>query len=78
MKIDVKCFSTLVNEDKCDYRESTTYTLEDNQTVEDLARVAGVDINKVKIAFVNSRSVDFSTVLSDGDRVALAPASGGM
>jgi len=35
-------------------------------------------VNDVKIAFVNSRVVNFDTVLSEGDRVGLAPAVGGM
>jgi molybdopterin converting factor small subunit len=48
------------------------------QTVEDLVERAGITRDDVKIAFVNNRVVDFDTVLSDGDRVGLAPAVGGM
>ncbi len=78
MKVDLKCFSTLVNPDTCDFKESTSYILEDKQTVVDLVQRAGISREDVKIAFVNSRIVDIDTVLSDGDRVGLAPAVGGM
>jgi len=78
MKVNVKCFSTLVNPDTCDYKDSSAYDLADGQTVEDLVQRAGIAREDVKIAFVNSRIVDFDTVLSEGDRVGLAPAIGGM
>ena len=78
MKVSVKCFSTLVNPDTCDYKDSSAYDLDDGQTVEDLVQRAGIAREDVKIAFVNSRIVDFDTVLSEGDRVGLAPAIGGM
>jgi molybdopterin converting factor small subunit len=78
MKVSLKCFSKLVNEDSCDYRDSTFYELREGQTVEDLVQHAGVKRDDVKIAFVNSRKVDFDTVLVDGDQVGLAPAVGGM
>ena len=78
MKVTMKCFSTLVNQDSCDYKDSTSYDMADGQTVEDLVERAGITRDDVKIAFVNSRIVDFDTVLSDGDRVGLAPAVGGM
>lgn len=78
MKVNLKCFSTLVDPEKCDYRKSTTYELDDGQTLQDLVNRAGVESKDVKIAFVNSRKVDLDTVLSDNDRVGLAPAVGGM
>jgi sulfur carrier protein ThiS len=78
MKIDLKCFATLVNPGTCDFRESTAYTLTDGQTVADLVREAGIASKDIKIAFVNSRVVGLDAVLSDGDRVGLAPAVGGM
>ena len=64
--------------DACDFKNSTVYDLADGQTVEDLFERAGIDKKDVKIAFVNSRIVDFDTVLADGDRIGLAPAVGGM
>lgn len=78
MQVHLKCFSTLVNPETCDYKETTPYDLEDNQTVDDLVKRAGLDREDIKIAIVNGRIVDFSTVLSDGDRIGLAPAVGGM
>lgn len=78
MKVDLKCFSTLVDSETCDYKDSTPYDLTEGQTVEDLFQRAGIAREEVKIAFVNSRIVDFDTVLSDGDRVGLSPAVGGM
>jgi molybdopterin converting factor small subunit len=78
MKVDLKCFATLVSPESCNYKDSTSYDLNDGQTVADLMEHVGVASEDVKIAFVNSRRVDFDTVLSDGDRVGLAPAVGGM
>jgi len=78
MNVTLKCFSTLVNPDTCDFKESTTYELSDGQTLQDLVERAGIDGEDVKIAFVNSRKVDLDTVLSDRDQVGLAPAVGGM
>jgi molybdopterin converting factor small subunit len=78
MKVNLKCFASLVNLDSCDYKDSTEYNLDDGQTVEDLVQLAGISKEDVKIAFVNSRVVDLDTVLSDGDQVGLAPAVGGM
>jgi molybdopterin converting factor small subunit len=78
MRIELKCFATLVDPDSCNYRDSTSYVLADGQTVEDLVQHAGLAREDIKIAFVNSRIVNFDTVLSDGDQVGLAPAVGGM
>ena len=78
MKVTLKCFSKLVNPDTCDFKESTTYELDDGQTLQDLVERAGIDGEDVKIAFVNSRRVDLGTVLSDRDQVGLTPAVGGM
>jgi len=78
MKVYLKCFSTLVNPDTCDFRDSTSYDLVDGQTVGHLVERAGIARNDVKIAFVNNRKVDLDSELNDGDRVGLAPAVGGM
>ena len=78
MRINLKCFSTLVNIDTCDYKNSTEYDLAEGQTVEDLVQFAGIPREDVKIVFVNNRIVNFDTVLSGGDQVGLAPAVGGM
>jgi sulfur carrier protein ThiS len=78
MKINLKCFSSLVNPDTCDYKESTEYELAEGQTVKDLVKKAGVDMKELKIAFVNGKIVGVDTVLKNGDRVGFAPAVGGM
>ena len=78
MKVNLKCFSKLVNAETCDYKDSTPYDLDNGQSVEDLIGRAGITKEDVKIVFVNSRKVDFNTVLTDGDQVGLAPAVGGM
>jgi len=78
MKVNLKCFSKLVNAETCDYKDSTPYDLDNGQSVEDLVGRAGISKEDVKIVFVNSRKVDFNTVLTDGDQVGLAPAVGGM
>ena len=78
VKVELKCFATLVNPATCDFRESTTYEIAEGQTVGDVIDIAGIASEDVKIAFVNSRVVGIDTVLSDGDRIGLAPAVGGM
>ena len=78
MKVNLKCFAKLVDEESCDYKDSTPYELTDGQTIQDLIKHAGLAAEDVKIAFVNSRKVELDTVLSDGDQVGLAPAVGGM
>jgi len=78
MKIQLKCFATLVNPDTCDYRGSTVYEMTEGQTVEDLVQRAQIDKETLKIAFVNGRVVGLDTALTDGDLVGFAPAVGGM
>ena len=78
MKVNLKCFASLATDDSCSYKTNASYDIDEGQTVEELIRRAGIDREKVKVAFVNSRSVDLGTVLSDGDRIGLAPSVGGM
>ena len=78
MKVNLRCFSKLANQDTCDFKAYTSYDLDKGHTVEDLVERAGIAREDVKIAFVNSRIADFDTALADGDRVGLAPATGGM
>ena len=78
MKVNLKCFSKLADPETCDFRDSTEYELNDGQTVEALVERAGIDKKSVKIAFLNNRVVDLDTVLSEGDRIGLAPSVGGM
>jgi len=78
MKVNLKCFSKLVNAETCDYKGSTAYELDDGQSVGDLVSRAGLAKEDIKIVFVNSRKTNFDTVLTDGDQVGLAPSVGGM
>jgi len=78
MKVDLKCFAKLVDPGTCDFKENTSYELNEGQTVQHLLEQAAINREDVKIAFVNSRVVDLDTVLFEGDRVGLAPATGGM
>ena len=78
MRVNLKCFSTLADPETCDFRDSTEYELNNGQTVEALVERAGIDKNSVKIAFLNNKIVDLDTVLSDGDKIGLAPSVGGM
>ena len=78
MNVNLKCFSSLSNPDSCNFNGSTTYVLNEGQTVEDLIQRAGIAPGDVRIAFVNHRKSNLSTILSHGDRVGLAPATGGM
>ena len=78
MQVNLKCFSTLVNPESCDYKDSTAYELADGQTVNDLVQRAGIAKKDIKLTFINGRKADFATVLSDGDNIGLAPAVGGM
>ena len=78
MRIHLKCFSSLAASDNCDYQDTTPYDLANGDRVQDVFKLAGLDGRDVKIAFVNSRKVNFDHPLSDGDQVGLAPAVGGM
>ena len=78
MKVNMKCFATLVDTGACNFDDGTPFDLKEGQTIEGLIDVAGLKKEDVKIAFVNGRIVGFDEVLSDGDRIGLAPATGGM
>ena len=78
MNIDLVCFSKLADQESCDWNSATRYNLSEGRTVGDLATKAGIDRRDIKIAFVNRRIAGLDTVLSDGDRVGLAPAVGGL
>ncbi len=78
MKVNLKCFSKLVDPGTCEFSDSTAYDLDDGHTVKDLVARAGIDRQEVKIAFVNNRIVGLDAQLAEGDQVGLAPAIGGM
>ena len=78
MNVKLRCFSILANAESYNFSEVKLYHLAEGQTVADLVDKAGIAIKNVKVAFVNSKLVDINTVLTDGDRVGLTPAVGGM
>ena len=78
MKVNLKCFASLVNLGTCDYKESAEFELDHGQTVEDLVQLVGISKKDVFVTFVNSKVVELDTVLSEGDQVGLAPAVFGM
>jgi len=78
MKVSVKCFSSLADAETCDYRNSTTHDLSEGGTVLDLLETAGIEKSEVKIVFVNSKVAGLGEILSGGDQIGLAPATGGM
>ncbi len=78
MNIKLKCFASLVDSGTCDFNGATEYNMVNGQTIADLVEVAGLDPKEIKIAFLNNRKVDIESKLSDGDRVGLSPAVGGM
>lgn len=75
MKVALKCFATLADPDTCDFKDGTAYELENGQTVRHLIQLAGINGDDVSIVFKNSSVANLNTVLSDGDRVALTPAT---
>ena len=78
MKIYAKCFATLARESECDFRRDARFDVPAGITVQNFLRYVGVAREAVKIAFVNNRIVALDHALEEGDRLALAPAVGGM
>jgi sulfur carrier protein ThiS len=78
MKVKVKCFSTLVKENVCDYKGSTEHELPAGGTVKDLIAKLGLNMDEIKIIFVNNKEVEAGTVLKEGDQIGMSPVTGGM
>jgi sulfur carrier protein ThiS len=78
MKVSLKCFATLVKEDVCDYRDSTPHELPTGSKVSNLIEKLGFQGEEIKLVYVNNVIVPQTTLLQEGDRVAFAPATGGM
>ena len=79
MKINVKCFATLSNDDTCRHDQPKSISLsEDNATVGNLIQQVKVSEKEIATVLVNGRRSGFDLRLSDGDRVAFVPAVGGM
>jgi molybdopterin converting factor small subunit len=78
MNITMKCFATLADGDSCDWRDSTQHEISEGETVEHLVQRLNLPREEVHIVFVNGKRGGLDTVLHDGDRLGLAPATGGM
>jgi len=78
MNVATKCFAQLAKEKVCDYRAATEHQLPDGARVSDLIGHLGLSEEEIKLVYVNHVIVPRQTVLRDGDRVAFAPATGGM
>ena len=78
MNIGLKCFATLAEADKCDYKNSTPKALPDGSTIRNLLSKEAIPEKDVKLIFVNGQQAALDTVLHDGDQVGLGPAVGGM
>lgn len=78
IKVQVKCFSTLVKADECDYKGSTEHEIPEGATVHYLTEKLDLPLEAIKIIFLNNKEVDLHTVLHDGDLVAFSPKTGAM
>jgi sulfur carrier protein ThiS len=78
MKIKVKCFSTLVKAEVCDYKGATEHDVPDGTTVKDLITALSLPEEEIKIVFVNNKELSAEAVLKEGDQIAFSPVTGGM
>ena len=78
MKVQLKCFSSLPEKYACDYTDGIEHQVQPGETVEGFAQRIDVSEEDIKLIFVNGKKVDKTYVLNDGDRLAFAPATGGM
>ncbi len=78
MKVDVKCFGNLSEGQSCDQHGGQKVELAAGATVKNLAETLKLDVEEIKIIFVNNKEVTLDQALNDGDVVALSPKSGGM
>ena len=78
MKIHLKCFAGLPERYDCDYTGGTEHDLLSGETIEQFASRKSISEDDMKLIFINGRKVEKETVLENGDRLAFAPATGGM
>ena len=78
MNVSLKCFGQLAKSGVCDYRADMPHNLDTGARAADLISQLGFREEEIKLVYVNHRIVARDTLLHDGDRVALAPPSGGM
>lgn len=74
MKIQIRCYATLAK-----YQPSSgdEFPVDPGSTVIDVAHGLNIELEEIKVAFVNGKHAPLATGLEDGDRVALFPAVGG-
>ncbi len=71
--VQIKCFATLRK-----HAPTGGYlSLKAGNTVRDIASRLDLDIEEVKIIFVNNKQANWDRELRDGDQVGLFPAVGG-
>jgi molybdopterin converting factor small subunit len=78
MKISFKCFASLPDKYDCSFSDGEEHEISSGETVEQFARRMSISSDDVKIIFVNGKKADMDTELHDRDRLAFAPATGGM
>ena len=78
MKVHLKCFASLPEKYACDYADGTEHEIESGDTVGKFADRMNIPAEEIKIVFVNGKKAAVDTVLNNGDRLAFAPATGGM
>ena len=78
MKISLRCFSKLSESGVCDFKGGDDHEISEGETVKSLINKLEFPKDEIKLIFVNGKTVDFDTVLKDGDRVGLAPPQLGM
>jgi hypothetical protein len=78
MNIRLKCFATLADGEKCDYKNSSLKALPEGSTIRKLLHQEAISEKDVKLIFVNGKGASLDTVLHNGDQVGLGPAVGGM
>ena len=78
MKVQFKCFASLPEKYACDYAEGTEHEIESGETVGKFAARMNIPEEDIKIVFLNGKNATLDTKLNNGDRIAFAPATGGM
>ncbi len=79
MNVTVKCFATLSDDTRCTYDQARDIRLDTTKaSAGTLAEVVAIAPQDIALIFVNGRRAELGTPLTDGDRVAFAPAVGGM
>ena len=78
MNVEIKCFATLSGKGACNFKTPVSINLPNQSKVKDALSKLGMSQGDVKLAFVNSRSVDVETPLAEGDKIGLFPPVGGM